>query len=536
MFQLQKFYELMKKEFSDFRLKTCKEIYENSKYRPDISKHLKELGFKCSRGMESTLFFALVDIVVVVDSSNNFYYATFSESKLLELKKIGRLLPKKGETDYSKESSLVSSNTFQKINEYLANNKFHFIKLTNLDEDSFYCTISGMKPYPTLTNERVYSLDFIAIYYWEMSKLLVRGMFKVNDIVCSASPVITQGKQLNNCASTCKINVKTLDGLLEEFYVWDIKSIEQYASSALVENLFKGVCKVGKTYLTLNREILEVFYGSNYLEFESKGVRIRYCLEELFGITGKEDLRYYISKYKFYDDKEICACKSVYELKTLLRSRVRQVKYTSKTVNARVLASPNAILSKHISYYKKIPINADFEVVKDIESIFPQVYRVSGVCSLGYCIVEVLATSPKVAETTGKKEFIRQFGNLYNDKILGIQKGSEICRGKHPVFNINIDTQRKLCEVMRWGYRDNYVDYSRYIKGIISTLNLDLDVLDDYIKLFFVNNIAREAGNSKNITLEVIGSNLDTFLTKLVKSTQKDITKALDDERKRLRK
>ena len=532
MLELQNYYNLIKEEFkNNTYLSTCKEVYDNSKYKLHIRQHLKEMGFKCSPEMESTLFFALVDIVVVVDSSNKFYYATFSESKLLELKQSGRLLPKNDDLDFSKASSLVKANTFSKINEFLAEGKFHFIKLTNLDEDSFYCNISNMNPYPALTDERVYSADFIAKSYWGILNLLVRDMYRVNDLICTASPTFT--KQINNCAISCKINVKTIEESLESIYLWDIKTINLFTESDNIRKLLTGVCKVNDTYVTLNREVLEKFYGTAYLDFESKGVRERYCLEELYSTGEKADLRYYLNKYHFYNDEKLKSCKSTRELKLVLKSRMKPIKMSSKNINVRVLTSPKSIYSKHKSYYKNISLSSNFEVVDNLEEVLPQTYKVSGVSSFGYCSVEVKAISFGNAESNGKQEFIRQFGNLYNDKILGIQRGSEVAKGKHPVFSISIDTQRKLCEVIRWGYVKNYDEYSKLIRGIINTLNLPYEVTDDMIKLLFINNLAKEAGKSNKVTLEILGTNLDRFLTLLVKGSKESLERKIKELRKK---
>lgn len=537
MVQLSRFYDLMKEEFASVSyLKTCKELYDKSKYKSQISSYLKDLGFKYTPEMESTLFFALVDIIVVVDSDDNFYYATFNELKLLELKQLGRLLPQKGETNYDKTISLVKVNTPRKINEYLSQGRFHFIKLNNLDCNSFYCNASGMNPYPKLTNERVYTLDFIAKTYWTLSNLLVRGIYRVNNIICTTSPVATQGKQLNSCASSCKFNVKTLEGVLEEIYLWNIHDVSMYYEAERLKPLYEGVCKVGDTYVTLSREMLERYYGSTYLEFESKGVRERYCLEELFDINSVADVRYYINKYKFYRDDEICSCRNVYELRSLLRSRMKPIKHDDKHINVRVLASPASIWKGYKSYYRTLSIDTDLRVVEDIESVMPQIYKVSGITNLGYCSVEVKAISGDSAERSGKEELKRQFGSLYQDKVLGVQRGSEVCKGKHPVFNISIETQRRMCEVMRWGYTQHYKDYSKYIRSVIATINIDIDVSDDMIKLLLINQIAKEAGRCDKVTLEILGSHLESFLVMLVKSTQEDVDKKLAKERKKLSK
>ena len=122
-----------------------------------------------------------------------------------------------------------------------------------------------------------------------------------------------------------------------------------------------------------------------------KGVRERYCLEELYSTGEKADLRYYLNKYRFYNDEKIKSCRSTRELKLVLKSRMKPIKESSKNINVRVLTSPKAIYSKHKSYYKNISLSSNFEVVDNLEDVLPQTYKVSGVSSFGYCSVEVKA-------------------------------------------------------------------------------------------------------------------------------------------------
>lgn len=537
MMQLFKYYELIKEEFkTDNYLMSCNDMYQKSRYRSEISSHLKEIGFKCSADQESTLFFSLVDIVVVVDKNDNFYFATMCEQKLLELKNLGRLLPKNGETDYSKVSSLVSLNTLDTINEYLGKTKFHFIKLNRLKCNSFFCNITSMNPYPRLKDCRLYSVDCMQKVYENMCSLLLRGMYVINNIVCTTSPIATSYKNINTCVMDCRLNVKTIDGLFEEFYLWNIICISNFYQTKTVGNLLSGVCKYKNQYFTLNREILERFYGSTYLEFESQGVRERYCLEDLYDITSTADLRYYISKYKFYRDKEICSCKNIFDLRELLRSRMIELPKYDNCINARILITPGVLWGKHTSYYHRFSVNTEFESVQDIDSVMPQVYKVSGVSSLGYYFVEVKATSWGTAESLGKKEFIRQFGSLYKDKVLGVQRGNEIEEHKHKVYQISIDTQRKICELMRWGYIKQYDDYSRCIRSILSTQGICYDISDDMLKLLLVNNIAKQAGKCQNVSLEIVGTELETFIHFLTTHSEEDVIKKLDKVHKSLNK
>lgn len=537
MIQLAQYYELMKEEFKDNNyLKSCNELYLSSKLRPQISMHLKELGFKCSQEQESVLFFALVDILVVVDKDNNFYYATMCESKLLELKQLGRLLPKNDDLNFSKASSLVKLNTVSTINEYLVKNKFHFIKLNRLNCNSFFFNIGTMNPYPSITNERVYSIDIVTKIYLNTVNLLSRGMYKIGSLICTASPVATSGRQINTCSIDCKLNVKTLDGILEELYLWDISNIENYYESDKVKSLMTGICNVDGVLITLSRDILQRYYGSTYLDFESQGVRERYCLEELFDVNISADLRYYITKYKLFRDSEVMSCKDVFQLREVLRSRLKQIKHDDKYINVRVLVNSGLIMSKHRSYYKKINIDSDIEVITKPELYLPRYFKAGGVTPLGYYYVDVIATSARKAVDLAREEFKRQFGELYNNKVLGLQEGNNVCEKCHPVYTISLETQRKIAEVMSWGYANHFNDYAKYIRSIFDTFKLGYTISDDAIKLLFVNKIAKEVGKCKNVNLVSVGYSLENFIYLVTNCDEQQLEDIVEAERKKLDK
>lgn len=536
MFKLFEYYKLMKEEFkNEHYLKSCIELYEKSKYRGSISSCLKQLGFKCSVKQEAIIFFALVDILIVVGKDNNFYYVTLSTEKINDLKLNGRLLPRSDDnSNNDKSNSIIYGNTIDVINDYLSRGKFHFIKLNRLSCSSFFCSLGTMNPYPSLNKHQVYSVDFISKVFWDTCRVLVRGLYKVNDLVCTISPLSTQGQQINTCPMDCKLNVKTLDGVLESIYLWDIKDISFYVESEKLKPLYEGVCLVDNTLVTLNRDILERYYGTSYMDFESQSVRERYCLEELYGRGDSASLRYYINKYHFHSDKEILSCQSIHSLRDILVSRLKPITYREGLINLRVLTSPNQIYSKHKSYYRATKVDSDFEVIKDLNEIMPKIYTVGGVCSFGYVSVKVRAVSPANAETEGKKEIIRRFGNLYSNKVLGLQIGENSCEGYHKVFNIPTEVQRQICDTMRKSYTDKYSEYSKQLLEILSMF--DLVISDDVIQLLFVNKLAKKVGKCRNITLEEFSTCLEKFLNMLSKSSQDKLDKKVLNERKKLKK
>lgn len=526
------YYKILQESKTTNSLESIYDVYSNCKYKSEISTVLKSLGYEVSPSLEVILFFALVDILVVVDDKNNFYYVTLSERKLFELRKLGLIVPKNSNSDFKDESNLIRNNNIDKINEFLKDNKLHFIKLVPIDENSFICNMTGMNPYPSLkslSSKKIYCESIISKYYYNIQNLLVRGYYNIGDFIATID-ILTRRKYDNNCSMRCKLYVSTLEGSFKSIYLWNIKKLEPYVLSNIQRVLTYGVCKINGSYYTLNRNILEKYYGNYYLRLESLGVRRKYCFEELCTTGKPADVGYYIKKYYLFDDNLVNSCESIDELKRVLYEKVSSTKINQR-VNARILTSPSVILNKHKSYYMTVDDNTRFEVVENIDDIMPKVYKVSGSCSMGYAYVEVKATSFNTAKSIGVKEFIRCYGSLYEDKILGIQ----CCENYKlsPVFDISFESQRLLCQFLNWGYVKFFPEYSARLREIINTACLK-SVDDDIIKYLFVNPLAKEVGRGNSVTLEILGKHLSIFLTMLSTNTDETIRRKLNNSRGKL--
>ena len=176
------------------------------------------------------------------------------------------------------------------------------------------------------------------------------------------------------------------------------------------------------------------------------------------------------------------------------------------------------------------------EVVHDIDSIMPSVYKIGASTKKGYCVLEVTAYSEDSALKIGVKDFDSQFGGIYDNKILGFQRGANICKNKHRVYNISLETQFKICEIMRWGYVEYFENYSKYIRSIIYAIDSEVEVSDDMIKLMFVNKVAKKSGKCKDVNLDVLGFELENFINILVTSSKDELEKMLLMERNNLSK
>lgn len=472
-------------------------LISDSGFMSDVTNKLISEGYpvqNMSLKAKAILFIALVDIIAVY-RDNQYYLATFNQSKIMELHQLGRIIPNTGEIDLSGVDRVLRNNTKEIICQYLMQGKFHLIKLNIYEKSRTSFTlvsVSGMNPYPNMSTEVVYSLTQMANWHNELSNALIKGIYK---LTVHGNPMICQNylSQTKSVATGGILVTKNLNNNVVELPLVGISDYEPYNENVFIQQLYSGVVQYDNNLITLNRELLEKYYGEKmiYTKLESKGVRYRYCLEELLSVGNKWSLAYYINKY----DLQIYDCDSIYDLQDRLRSLISKEKVEdSHIVNARVLTSPNSILVGHKSYYIRINIsklsNHNITVVEDIVNIMPKIYKYYGISpSLGYNCVEVKATSDSLAEKYGETEFERQFGK--NSIFSGLMCENKLIKGiKGYKFSINI--QRNLCQNIMYGYKENYKGYSEIIFKMLE----DNDIAkcsDEVVQLLYVNNLARKS-------------------------------------------
>lgn len=449
------------------------------------------------------LFTALVDIIVVV-SDDNFYLATMSFEKLNSLYTSGRLIPNKHEKDFTESYQVIVRNTQDIINKYLARSTFHLVKLNMVDsckDYSFLSSVSGMKPYPKLVAERVYSLSTLANWHQTLSCELLRGCKRIitkddNIVVCQNFMPSVKSIPTSGCILT-----KTTDNELLRLKLWDIKEVEDFYSSPIIEKLTKGVMSYKGVNITLNRDILEQYYGKVlFTELESIGVRMRYCLEELYRFDSCDIVpAYFIAKYNLN-----VKCDTRYKLQEYLiesLSNEKPTKQNPNVIHARCLVPYNVISNNHKSFYRSINLShldEDLIEVTDLTTVLPQIYNYYAISeSLGYNVVSIKEHSVDLALKSGKIEFERQFGKIYKFSALAVikcDKGvriEEVIKG-HTTYSIGLNLQQNLCNNMLCGYIDNFESYSKRIREVC-TANYLINPTDDMIKYIFTNSVAKTA-------------------------------------------
>lgn len=470
------------------------------------------------------LFFALNDILVVRDKES-FYLCTMSMQKLKELFDAQRIIPKAGESaDMMQTRKLISANTLGIVNDYLAQGKFHVLKLNMVEYCQnyyFLASVGHMNPYPTFQGKTVYTLSSVIKWHAELSNTLTKGYLKLSlssgeDLVChnylSRSATIP---------TSCSIIVHDNDNTAVKLFLWDISYYFPYSDNDFVLKLMQGVVRYDGVDVTLNRDILERYYGKQlYTSLESIGVRRKYCYEELLSVGTKYSVQYYVNKYNL----EIYDCDDIYSLEKKLAGLIKKEPVDNGIVHARILYSSDALKAGYKSFYQSINLNSleshSVEVVEDVQSVMPKEYLYYAISEeMGYASVSVKATSVSLAKKYGETEFTRQFGkhayfcSLILDGVVVSGAGQ---------FNITISAQYNLCQSLMYGYVQNYDGIRKGLVKICESNGIH-GVDDDCIKFLFINRLARQFKDCTKLKLHEVSKALIDFML-LFADTNKMLT------------
>ena len=482
----------------------------------------------------SVLFFALLDILLVVDKDGSMTIVTLCYNKLRELYNSGRVIPAEGEQGVTKTWSVIINNNMQVINRYLKEKRFHFVKLIPLEEcknTSFICSVSYMKPYPTVGNgEKIYTMSDVASWHNKLYNALIQGSLKLKTV---DGTVICQNYSIKDVLPSIptsgELNTKTLDNTVISIPLWNIESFDTYHRNDLVRRLTEGVCTYKGAKITLNREILEKYYGAKilYTKLESKNVRMKYCLEELMMIGNNVSPYYLIQKYGL-DFK----CQTTRELYSQLIKNIKEVKQTNSntsTVHVRVLLPVSQILSGKKSFYMTINLSSleeDIIEVKDVKEVLPKEYTYSAISSrMGYTHAIIVALSESLALKNGETEFIRQFGDMVLFKGLTSADGNVLKGTKR--YNVGINDQMRLCQSIMYGYKENFDSYAKILREVCEKAGV-VEPTDDEIKFLFINQLAKKARDPRKVTLSIMSPELINLLDIL--ETRESANKALIEE------
>lgn len=508
-------------------------LFKTGKFN-DARRKLEVAGFDLSElnnhGV-ACLFFALNDILVVKDK-DSFYLCTMSRNKLFELFSLNRVVPKSNEdSDLSQTKKLISSNTLSVINNFLEQGKFHVLKLNMVDYcKSYYflTSVSHMNPYPTFKDKDVYALSSISNWYNILSNELIKGYHQLK--LVSGGSIICHNylSKSGTVPTSCSILVHDTDNTVVRLPIWDIISCEPYSNNDFVLSLMNGVVKYDDKDITLNREILEKYYGKQlYTSLESVGVRRRYCLEELLSVGVKYSVAYYVNKYNL----GIFDCEDIYSLENKLIDLVKDEKSNNDIVHARILYSSDALKKGYKSFYQSINLNDinehKFEQIENIEDIMPKLYTYYGISEeMGYASVTVKASSINLAKKYGETEFNRQFGK--HAYFCTLECAGVVISGVAK-FEMSISQQYNLCQSVMYGYLQNYKGIYNSLDKICKTNGLEIN--DDYVKFLFINRMARKYKDCGSVKLHEVSKVLIDFLVLVSDKERSDLELAKEFEK-----
>lgn len=535
MNQLRELMNLIIANNKDRCIKTCSELLENSEYVVLVRQYLAHLGFNISKmsfDEIAIVFFGIQDTLIIV-KDDNYYFATLGASVVDTLRIEGRLLPKDEEDlSFDKTFKLIQGQTFESINKYLESGKFKLIRLTQeitCSHTNFICRASIMNPYPDLKGCKVYSLTELSVKFNHLVNTLVSGVLTINtvdgDVIGTCLPSFTDGKRLNYTCTSCNIYCKSLDRSLIEIPFWKVSNYSIYEPNEIIAHLLTGIYRVKKksdeksngTLITMSREILRKFYGDRYLKLESLGVRQRYAYEDMLSIGFKPyDVSFFFKNYYFYSEAEMRGISNYNELREYLKNAVSKTNSSQYNgcVHPRILGSYSSILSGHAPFYMTLKNFDDYIFEKvNPDDVLPKLYYISGLTkNEGYKVVQVESSFESGAEELGKKEIIRQCGDVIKIVSVYCVKSNTYLKGKS-VYSFGSDCQRKLLESLKLqGYSKGFGLYAPKIREICLSENITYNVSDDTIKYLFVNNLARKSSNVNSLSLPVMSECLVEFL------------------------
>ena len=476
-----------------------------------------------NRGI-SILFASLNDILFIVEG-DSFYLVTLCKDKIQELISLLRVVRRDDERAYEKTSQIIDSINTPVINKFLVQGKFHFVKLNDIAScrnTIFLCRLGTMSPYPSLTNgEVVYSMENVGAWHNTCISMLIQGLCKINgEYICQN--YMARSKSL---CTTGNLVTKNHNNEVVTFRLWNIKDIVPYSDNDLTMKLLSGICTYDGVKVTLNREILEKYYGAVlYKKLESEGVRQRYCLEELLSPGGSTNVCYYTDKYGLKIDAD-----STWDLESKLSKLVSKEHERTDIIHARVLDSAGVFLNGHKSFYKTINLNNvknhTVEVIEDISNVLPKIYKYTAISTAyGYLSCEVKAQSIDLAMKYGKTEFEREYGDCV--KFCSLSCDGKVVKGTAE-FDFTIKEQRNICQYIMWGYTNHFAEYYKLIYALCLKNNITwLD--ENHVKFLLINKIALDCKHARDLNLAIFSSHLYDFFVLI--SDKANALKALEDE------
>lgn len=425
-------------------------------YKVNIENYLVSKGYSInglSDRAKSILFVALVDILVV-RNNDKFYFVTLNPE-------------------------MIKDNC---LNEIPVTNKL--IRLDVYNASVLLLKASVLDTYTDLVNSTIYSLSQVVNWHNELISYLNNGLckVKVRGTWFTCQNCYTK---LRNLPTSCKLLTENINGSIMELPLLDITDYKPYEDCSLVSDLYKGIVNINGKMVTLNREILENYYGVDllYTKLENIVMRYEYCLEELLSVGYNLPLSYYLNKYNL----SFSDCKDTTDLQRILTDLVSKRKcYNDSIVYARVLNSKD--------YYYKIDLsnlgNYNFSKV-DLDT---KSYRYYAICNYGFVYVNINAESASLAMDYGEQKLKEQL--RVDFRFCTLKKDNTVIRG----YLLDNDMLYELYDSIKLGYIEGFDKYSEIIYKILDMNNI-FNYSDSTIKLEFINNLAKRYGQESNLNI-----------------------------------
>lgn len=461
-------------------------LIKQSGFFSEVQKTLFNLGIKVnglSDSKISSMFVALNDIVYVTDnSSEDFYIATMSPDIIADLWGTGRIC-----TTGEKVNAIINGSSVQNINKYLKDSKLRLMKLDRLIEvrETFIVDIKTMKPYPTLDNCYVYGLSQISSKYLEVYKKLIHG---TQTVVCGKDAYVGTFESLSTpCVASGTFRLQNTQGSYVDIHIWKIDSVVTTKGNIIIDKLYTKAFRYGNDIVTLNRDIINAYYGEANVvsRLESKGCRYRWCLQDL--ITNPNVDEAVVCK-QYGVELPKCNMNTKSLLAMYLKDNKEQINKNPDVVHVRCLKPIGSILAGKASYYLTINLSRlkyDLKELSDDElmEVLPKKMRFYSVSeTMGYQFVEVVGTSEEMLVKEGIKEFTRQFGAVVDEKFYQL--------GSAGIKDFPLKTQMRFHQLLMYSYTEYYTSTSEVIYEICKNNNITC-INDDLIQFLYINELAR---------------------------------------------
>lgn len=465
-----------------------------------MRERLMQEGFdvsNCSDDYVCKLYNLLSDICYIVnEKDNSWYLATMSMPKLFELRRSLRI-----------DGSDISI-SIQDVNNAIRDKKFCLVKLTQFDETrfrGFFAVADKPKKRPSLVNCRVITLQDIKTTFDKVLNCFRNGSVEINgeQYISYVKGTPTSGELLLMDKNSEMVAVP----------LYSIKTVSNCRLSGNAGKLVRGVYEYKGIKVTLNRDILEKYYGEQllYSKLESKGVRYRYCYFDILIHGDMQSAYYYKSKYGIEENFS--------NISELLRIVKKGMTSVSEKCIARRLCSASSLLRKDggkPSFYVTIPENA---VLKEVSSNL-ELYKIYAVNSNGgYVSCVCYGVDIKSAKTNAMSTITHDYGGT--TEIVTVVKDGNVLEGLQFLSNMQNNVLKSIAQLLKYSYTDYFRDYSERIKLVAKNNGIN-GISDEHIKFLFVNNLAKKYRQPNKLEYHVVIKYLLRFFDLLYKGEADD--------------